>query len=311
MRRDGPKITQKAMTELRRTYIDAGELVAKAVRESSLVDASSLDTQSLASIQSQLVKAAELIRDSAEDNSKKAVSAIVGRVGKIDETYFVSAIKSAGSTLSTVKIHNMVVAVNERVVENMTKRLWSDGYTFSTRIWDIGAGFQDDMKRVLSSGIAQGRDPVKIAADIEKYISGGKPVLMKRYGKLKAGTARFVRRIPQNVDYRAMRLVRTELYAALKEADVEAGKVNPGAEDLYDWIMNAGRADWDCDCPEYARNSPYAAAEVPTQPHPNCGCYIQPRLKDRREFVADLVKWTNGTSVEYLDRWKSEYYDNA
>ncbi len=302
---------RKAMTELRRTYTDAGELVAEAIRKSSLVDASSLTTQSLASIQGQLVKASELIRDSLEDNSKKAVSSISGRIGKINEEYLVSAIKSSGADLSTVKIHNMIVGVNERVVENMVKRIWSDGYTYSTRIWNVGAGFQEDVKRVLSSGIAQGRDPVKIAADLEKYISGGKPVLMKRYGKLKAGTARFVRRIPQNVDYRAMRLVRSELYAALKESDVEAGKANPGAEDLFDWIMNAGRADWDCDCPDYARGSPYTAANVPQQPHPGCQCYLQPRLKDRRELVSDLVRWSNGEAVGYLDKWKSEYYDNA
>jgi ribosomal protein L22 len=311
VRKDGPKIAAKAMTEIRRTYKEAGDLVAEQIRQSTLADASSLTTESLAAIQSELVKAAEMVRDSVEETIPKAVATISSRVSSIDEEYIMSASKSAQAGFSAVKIHNMVVAVNREVVENITRRIWEDGYTFSTRIWRIGEGFQDDIKRVLTAGLAQGRDPIKIAADLEKYIDGGKQVLMKRYGQLKAGTARFARRIPQNVDYRAMRLVRSELYAGLKEADVLAGKMNPGALDEFDWIMNAGRADWDCDCPSYARNSPYKASEVPSQPHPNCMCYILPRLRDRREFVDDLVKWSNGEAVPYLDRWEGEYYNNA
>lgn len=311
VRMDGPKIVAKAMTELKRTYIDAGKLVAEAVRQSTLADASSFTTESLVSIQRQLVKAAEMVRTTTEEQIPLRVGQVAKRVTAIDEQYLLSAIKSAGVTLATVKVENIFVGINTRVIENITRRIWQDGYSYSERIWKIGSGFQDDIKRVLTTGLAQGRDPIKIAGDLEKFIAGGKTILMKRYGQLKAGTAQFARRIPKNVDYRAMRLVRSELYAGLKEADVLAGKANPGAEDLFDWIMNAGRADWDCDCPDLAHGSPYTAAQVPAQPHANCMCYLLPRLKDRKEFVDDLVKWANGGDVPYLDKWKSEYYDNA
>ena len=312
VRADGPKIVAKAMTELKRTSSEAGKLVAEQIRQSELTaDATSLTAQSLANIQRDLIKAAEMVREKTEEQIPLRVSQISKRVTDIDEEYLLSAVKSAGVALLPVKIQNLFVSVNTRVVEHITRRIWQDGYTFSERIWKVGSGFQDDIKRVLTAGIAQGRDPVKIAADLEKYISDGKQVLMNRYGKLKAGTAQFARRIPKNVDYRAMRLVRSELYASLKEVDVESGNANPGAEDLFDWIMNAGRADWDCDCPDLAHNSPYTAAQVPAQPHANCMCYILPRLKDRKDFVDDLVKWSNGGDVPYLDRWESEYYNNA
>ena len=93
---------------------------------------------------------------------------------------------------------------------------------------------------------------------------------MKRYGKLERGTAEYARRIPRSVDYRALRIVRSELYASLKEVGIENGKANPSALDKFDWVMQSGRADWDCDCPDLAAGSPYTAAQFPAQPHPNC-----------------------------------------
>ena len=121
----------------------------------------------------------------------------------------------------------------------------------------------------------------------------------------------FAKRIPRNVDYRAMRIVRSELYASLKETGLESGRANPSALDAYDWVMQSGRADWDCDCPDLARNSPYTYAQFPAQPHPNCGCYSVARLMDTNDFVADLKRWSNGEDVPYIDDWKAKYYDFA
>ncbi len=308
-RKSAPHLTKQAMTEVGNAFKQAGELVAEQVRKAELTDASEFTIKSLQNINLQLDEGSRIIRESLESEIPLSVDKLSSRITAIDEQYMDDAIARSGSTLSRVKVKNLFVSLNVQMVVNTTTRIWSDGYTFSDRIWKVGQSYAEDMRRVLSAGLAQGRDPVKIAADLEKYIADGKQILAKRYGKLEAGTRQFVQRIPRNVDYRALRLVRSEIYTTLKEIGVSSGLANPAALDLYDWVMQAGRADWSCSCPEYAHEGPYRHDEVPSPPHPNCSCYVVARLMDTDQFIEDLKRWEAGERVDYLDEWKSAYYD--
>ena len=310
-RKSAPRLTRSTMIEVRQAYKTATIQVAEQVRKAELSGVSSITIDSLKNINTQLKEGSRLVTEALESSVPIGVKNISSRITAIDEEYLVSSLNKAKIGLDKVVIKNMMVQVNEKLLYNTTHRIFSDGYTFSERVWKIGQSYDTDMRRVLTSGLAQGRDPVKIAKDMEEYLVGGKKILAKRYGKLEAGTKEYFARIPQNVDYRALRIVRSELYMSLKEAGVESGKMNPAALDQYDWIMQAGRADWSCACPDYAHGSPYKADDVPIQPHANCGCYLVPRLMDNDTFVDDLKRWGNGESVEYLDDWKLNYYDGA
>lgn len=270
VRKTSPKLLKTAMTQVRQAYITAGDKVASELRIAQLTGASDLTVKSWQQIELQLKAGVLDITKSLSDETPIAVENVAGQISAVDEKWLTDANMRAGAGLSAVKIRNMFVSVNHEVLANMATRMFADGYTFSERVWRVGEAFPTDIKQVILSGLAQGRDPVKIADDLTTYIADGKVKLMKRYGKLEAGTKEFAKRIPKNVDYRAMRLVRTELYASLKEAGVLAGKRNPGAYDLFDWVMQAGRADWDCACPDLAHGSPYTAEQVPVQPHANC-----------------------------------------
>lgn len=422
------------MTQVKKAYVTAADEVAEKLRIAEMDGVSDLTIDSWKHIDVQLAQGIEGIRDTLEEEATKAVGNTASRITAIDQKY----LTDISDVLDPVKIANMYVRVNEELISHMATRMFSDGYTFSQRIWNVGESFGDDIKQVIMSGLSQGRDPVTIADDLQVYIKDGKVKLMNRYGRLEAGTREFAKRIPKNVDYRAMRLVRTEIYASLKEAGVIAGQRNPGAEDKFDWVMQSGRAHWDCECPDYARGSPYTAAQVPVQPHPNChpagtmitmasgkiipiedvevgdlvlshdgtrnrvlqkfsrkhssvmfrfttphgtimatgehpllsdgkwaeawtlvagdnltlkdgtpsairsvyfskvecmvynmevenvhtfvangfashncGCYLVPHLRDRGEFVNDLVRWASGESVDYLDEWAENYYSGA
>lgn len=305
VRKATPRQIRTAMTQVKKAYITAAEEVADKVRIAELAGVSDFTTHSWKQIELQLAQAIEGVTEVLDEEATQAVGNMASRVTAIDQKY----LTDVSDVLDGVKISNMYVRVNEELITHMATRLFADGYTYSERIWRVGELFQTDMKQVLLAGLSQGRDPVEIAEDLTRYVAEGKVKLMKRYGKLEAGTRDFVKRIPRNVDYRAMRLVRTELYSTLKEAGILAGERNPGALDLYDWVMQSGRADWDCECPDYARGSPYTAAQVPVQPHPNCGCYVVAHLRDRDEFVDDLARWADGESVDYLDEWAEKYYD--
>ena len=308
VRKASPKLLKTAMTQVRQAYITAGDKVAAELRLAQLSGTSDLTIKSWQQIEMQLKEGVLDITKSLSDETPIAVENVASQLSAVDEKWLTDANMAANAGLSAVKIRNMFIGVNHEVLSNMATRMFADGYTFSERVWRVGEAFPTDIKQVILSGLAQGRDPVKIADDLSEYLVGGKAKLMKRYGRLEAGTKQFAKRIPKNVDYRAMRLVRTELYASLKEAGVLAGQRNPGAYDLYDWIMQAGRADWDCACPDLAHGSPYTAEQVPIQPHPHCGCYLMPRLRDADEFVDDLKRWSEGESVDYLDEWNDTYY---
>lgn len=305
-----PYLTRDAMKELLKTYIKAGNLVAAEVKRAELVGLSDITIQSKRAIQRQLTKGAGLIREAVDPSVKNTASAGINITNEINEKYLIEATIDAGITgkITKVGIKNLYSAVNDRVVRSIVNRIYQDGYSFSQRVWAVGSDYEEQIKRVLASGIAQGRDPVKIAKDIQVYIKDGKIALVNRYGELKRGTKAFANRIGNKVDYRALRLVRSELYGSLQDAAIEQGKVNPGATQKFEWVLEQHRAHWNCPCPDLAAGSPYQVQEVPGYPHPNCRCQIRPVLRDYNEFVTDLKVWSAGGSVEYLDQWYISHY---
>ena len=132
------------------------------------------------------------------------------------------------------------------------------------------------------------------------------PGLMKRYGELERGTKKFIRRIPKNIDWRAIRLARSELYASIQESSRIQGHENPAIK-TYVWNLTAG-AVHECICPDLAANSPYRENEVPDYPHSNCLCYITYQIRSRNEFVTDLKNWGDGLIIPYIDTWYHSVY---
>lgn len=297
------------MTEIRRIYEKAGKLAAAEVRKAELAGLSDLTVKSWQNIEKQLEQGARIIREGIEKGVYNASSLGVGRTSEINQEYLIDAFSGIDQTkITQTGIKNLFRSVNDRVVTAIASRVYQDGYTFADRIWNAGLDYQKQMKDVITSGLAQGRDVVKIAKDLQVYIKDGKISLVKRYGELKRGTSAFIRRIGDKVDYRALRLVRSELYQSLQIASVEQGRVNPGSVDQYDWILDPGRQHWSCACPENAANSPYSLNEIPDYPHPNCRCDIRPVLRDRKEFTKDLKRWVNNEPVDYLDKWYRQDY---
>lgn len=205
-------------------------------------------------------------------------------------------------------IQAMYLKAVDVITASMTTRIWEDGYTFSERIWRVGSKWQDDIKRIVVVGVREGRPVEDIARDIQVYVKDGKIALAKRYGQLDPTSKQFLQRIGSSVDYRALRLVRSELYASLQEADALMGKLNPGCNGLYEWVMESGRQHWNCGCPDAAHNGPYTYDQLPAYPHPNCRCQVRPVLRDVNDFKADLQRWTSGQAVDYIDRWYIMYY---
>ncbi len=307
-RREIPSLTLGTMRRLRKTYLEAAEMAAAKMRAAELLEGGGgLTASSWAQMEEALRAGAQKIQLAIEAQLPLAVKDIAGEVTQIDEVYLVEALNRAGVDLDRAVVKNLFVDASDKVIRSLVTRVYSDGYTFSQRVWRAGLGYQESMKRAITSGISSGRDILDVARDLQVYAREGRDALAKRWGDLTRGTPEWTRRIRVDVSSDALRLVRSELYSSEQEAARIDGMLNPGCSGLFDWVRTLG-GDWDCDCPELAAGSPYTAEELPAYPHPQCACIIRPRLRDPREFIRDLKVWAGGERVGYLDAWHDGAY---
>ena len=303
-RRQWPNLTRRAMIELRRTYQAAGRLAAAAVRDSTRAGLSSITSSQYSQLQRQLMQGVNRINAAIAGQVHTVVRTGFQSYAKIEERYLIDSIRRAGAVraIPPALVRNFYVGLNERVVEDIVRRIFANGYSFSTRVWNSAMDFNRQINQVVSTGIAMNRDVVSIARDINVYVRDGKLRLMQRYGDLIRGASDFTRRIRLQVDYRALRLVRSELGASLQNASVQAGEANPACIHMYDWVR-VNTEEWNCVCPDLEENSPYLTESVPGYPHSNCMCQVRPRLMNNNVFVGDLRRWVAGGDVPYIADW--------
>lgn len=195
-----------------------------------------------------------------------------------------------------------------KVIENRT------GFNLSPSIWDAVDGFSDRILAIIEAELEAGTDPVKIARMIEEYIAAGTPAkVLGRWGKLKIGTPEYRKRLgTSGADYRTQRVVRTEMYNAIRTADIETGAMNPASTGMFNWTLSPSHIDSGCDCPERAAGSPYTKEridELQASSHVNDMCLVSPVLMDHDEFMKGLEDYAQGRDTEDGNRiadWMTE-----
>jgi len=305
--KNGFRYTRSTMRKLREVYIEAAELAAEEVKQAIKKGYSDLTVESWRNIEAQLTTGSRQIFEALDDGLRYIVPFSSNKATAIDEKYLIDIIKEGKLDISTASIQNMFISVDVKVVANMVSRIYSDGYTYSQRVWNAALDYQEQIKRVISAGLASGRDIIDIAEDIGVYVRKDRQALVKRYGDFVSGNRDWLRRIRKDIDYNALRLVRSEIYASLQQVAVENSLLNPGSSGIYDWVRQ-NTTDWGCNCPDNAAGSPYTLDDLPSYDHPNCLCIVVPILKPRKEFVDDLTRWSGGESIGYLDTWEKEYF---
>src|SRR5690554_876907 len=291
------------MRKMAQVYKQASDEVAAAVREAIKTGKSQITIDSMAAIEAKLQAGASALNSRLHELIPDTVYRGMDLTAEVNQQYLIDAVKIAGAESLVPHIHSVFANIQDKVIQSVVNRVHQGGYTYSDAIWKVGARYQDDIKNVLSVGLAQGRDMVKIARDIQVYTKDGKIALAKRLGNLERPSTDFMKRIGNKVDWRALRLVRSELFQAVQDANKEFGKNNPACLDLYDWVMESGRQQWSCECANLSAGSPYTYNELPDYPHANCSCSVRPVLRDGKEFIADLKTFIAGGRVDYIDEW--------
>lgn len=320
------RLTTETMDRLKNVYNNAADLAADQVRVAVARELSDLTSERWRAIEASLRVGADQIAAAVEEQVPSLVAASNAVHLDINTAYMMDAVEAAGAgaRIKRSVIGEIASAVNDDLVRQTVIRQYSDGYTFVERIWsdavktlDNGArqfvglhgDYQYRVKNLIQLGQAQGRSSAQIALDIQDYVSKGREFVLKpgRFGKLEPGTAEYKKRLVRQIDYRALRIARSEQYASLQALAPQQAAINPASSGEFDWILNP-LLEHDCICLDYAAASPYAEDEIPGYPHPNCGCSVEPRLRDLDEFTDDLARWADGESVDYIDQWYSDKY---
>lgn len=299
--------------EISRIYITAAEEVSKKIKTlETKGKGDSLTAASLKKLESELRKQGAYISGEIENVIVNGINDTVSLTNQPHKDFLDDAIKISKTEKIDYKvIEDIYSRLNTTLIDLTYSRLWEDGYYFSERIYsEIPKDFQNVVKNIVNLGLAQNRDVLQIAKDLTYYSIHGKKKLMKRYGDLVRGSGKFRKRIPKNIDWRAMRIARSELYISLQDTAKYQGHCNPAVK-WYDWNLTGGTGIHECICPDLAANSPYRELDIPNYPHPNCLCYITHRIIGRDEFVNDLIDWGRGAVVPHLDTWYQDVYLQA
>lgn len=124
-------------------------------------------------------------------------------------------------------------------------------------------------------------------------------------GTTKRGTPRLPDAVKQyasrlgkaGLDYRAIRVARTETAAMLADEQTDIARNSAISTGEMDFVMERGRDAWGCNCEKYASQNPWKVddpdrPEIPV--HPNCGCVWRPRLKTDAEIMASFRESMKG-----------------
>jgi hypothetical protein len=318
LRRKLAQLTLSERKKLLEVYTEAAKQAGEVLKSTLTRDLSSLTAQRWQDIETQLYESAQLIADYTDSSVKQTLSTGFSYVADIEKSYITSAAEIAGVSLTGLS--SVYAGINNKLITSVALNVYN-GVGYSTRVWGkynaagqpigVYGDWLDKVRSLTSAGIAQGRDPVAIARDLQAYVRGGVQTI-GRWGELKPGTARYVARLGSaGVDYRALRLVRTELGKGVQEGTLEAGEANPACNGTFNWVMQSGREHWNCLCPDYAAGGPYTAETIRGfDRHPDCMCIVTQNLTSRGEFLQSLKDYVHGVDsagARGIEEWSQKY----
>lgn len=294
---------------LRKIYLDAADRVADEIR-SLKPTIGALTRNHLKALEKSLRAEADRISQAITKKLEEDLPRAVEAGASPLQRQLMQAVQDAGVPLSTWKIQRGFGDVNARAVEAIWART-RNGMKLSDRIWEKGTEAREAIRSIIWDGTARGRDAVKIARDIEKYVRHGRGTLTQDYPNM---MARMGKRIPKNLSYEALRLARTEMTMAFQEGTYAAGRVNPSYRGVR-WMLSSSHPLRDV-CDDLAEADLYGlgpggypAGEEPITPHPNCLCYQIPLVENTGEFVERLKRWLRDPGSEPdLEKWYNEFW---
>jgi hypothetical protein len=216
--------------------------------------------------------------------------------------------------------------VNTDLVTINFLKTYKKGLTYSKRIWKSSKAFSRDLRNIVNEGLARQRDIIEIARDLQIYVRNDDISLARRYANLdtsprkpgetleewKDRQRQFKRRIPKNIDYRALRIARTMYRGALQDTWIAQSKFTLAVRS-FDWVLSPSHERYSI-CEDIVAGNPwtYETFSFGTPPHPNCLSSVEYNTIPPAQFIGDLQTWVKNpysNGLNYINEWKNEFYD--
>lgn len=293
--------------EVRRIFIKAGDQVSKEIRSLRQRGfGSQLNERYLDPLMKTLreTNIPQSLRERMNQYIIKGVDAGTGYSFDITKLHLSSA------KIPVEPLERMIFRTNKQAVDAMWARS-EQGLMLSDRVWQKGIKARHTMTEIIQDGIKNGEDPVKTARFLEKYVRSGKKTLSGDYPEM---MDRMGNRIPSDLSYEALRLVRTETAAAFGEGTIAAARVSPSYSGMK-WVLSGAHPKPDI-CDDLAGadhgmgRGVWPVGEEPRMPaHPNCLCVLIAVHEDLDLFMGRLNQWTkNPSSQPDLEKWYEDIY---
>lgn len=248
--------------------------------------------------------------DQFNQDLAKAIKFVVEN-GTENGMYFIKQVSIdvlKGAGVDTVPFIKSMEFSRKRAIQTSFARSHEDGLKLSERIWNIGQHNKKIMSDIVRAGA--GEDVVTVARSLESYVKKGKTSIAANYPNM---IKRMESRIPANLDYKALRLARTELTAAYGEGVIASAKATPVVK-YVKWVISSSHPRKDI-CDTNANGGPngngiYEAMSCPIYPaHPNCICTLQPAPENTTVVVDKLKAWLkNPQSQPEIEEWYQTHY---
>lgn len=309
-RSDFLRLRMRHIPAIRKIYVDAADQIAKRLRDLPPTTGK-LTRDHLAAIEKELRKEADKIAQKSEPLIKRGIKEAFGLGTRPTDNQLMRAVQLAGiKAIDIAKLQRGFADINTSAVGALWART-KKGLTVSQRIWNHSRNARDEMLNLIQTGLAAGRDAVKVARDLERYVRNGARTLAEDYPNM---MARMKKRVPKDLCYEALRLARSEYSNAFFEGTYSRGRVNPSYTGVR-WMLSDAHEIYDI-CDELANADlynmgpgVYPAGEEPTYAHPQCMCFVVPHLQDTEKFIERLIKWQEDPkSDKDLNEWYNKIY---
>lgn len=151
----------------------------------------------------------------------------------------------------------------ERQVQAMITRVLKTELPLSRRVWRSEALAKRQVSKLVNSGLARGISAAELAKQVRQFVDPSTSV---------------------GATYAAKRLARTEINNAFHAQSIAHNIDKPWVEG-FDWHLSRSHTPRPGDkCEVYAQQGFFSKSTVPSKPHPQCFCYITPRVTDLTEF---------------------------
>lgn len=296
--------------EVRRIYIRAADKVAREIRlmkrqgYGNQMNVRYLTALELSLRQNSITEALQGIVSSSIEKAVEAGTSY---------SYEVTLSQISKTKLAKETVKRAFFRANTQAVEACWART-QGGLLLSDRIWRHGEKARTAMTEIIQDAVATGEDPVETARALEKYVRRGKKTLAYEYPNM---MERMGNRIPQDISYEALRLVRTETAAAYGEGTIAAASVSPSYTGMK-WLLS-NNSDPCHICKGLAEanhglgKGVYPPGGEPPMPaHPNCMCTLVSVHEDTDAFIDRLNDWMRDpASQPDLENWYQNIYSKV